>query len=355
MLTSCVSAAPTETPTHSKPHPSTSVATTTIPGTTTTTIVEPSVVATSFPQSGVAAPLWDDHQYGEPAFAASLIDIADAGAHWVTLVPTWYQTDTESSTIFAEIPGRTATDEALVMAIRGAHQNGLAVMLKPHLDLVEGGSRALIEPVDLEGWFGSYGEMILAYAELAEVEGVEQFVVGTELGGVSGDSEHWRALVSEVRDIFGGPVTYAANHNEFENVDFWDALDFVGIDAYFSLSKNPTTDIDALRAAWDPIIERIGETAERVDRVVVFTEVGYPSQEGASVEPYNPFYSKTPSEEEQAAALQSMLDATEHETWFGGFHWWMWFVARTSDGAALSYMPKGKLAGSILTDYWGRE
>lgn len=328
--------------------------TTTSTATTSTTLkpANPPVQAATFPQSGVTAPLWDDTEYGEDEFASTLDEVAAAGAEWVTMVPTWYQLEPSSSTIYAEDPGRTTTDDALVTAIRTAKELDLRVILKPHVDLAEGGSRISIEPSVEDEWFNSYREMILGYARLAETEGVDQVVIGTELGGTSGDAAAWQQVIDEVRDEFKGPITYAANHDEFEDVQFWDSLDFIGVDAYFPLSDTPTTDVAELTSAWGPIVADLAAVAEEFERKVVFTEVGYPSQEGATVQPYNPFQSETASEEEQAAALQSMIDALGDEAWFGGFHWWMWFVEDTPEEAALGYMPQGKLAGDILEDYW---
>jgi hypothetical protein len=327
--------------------------TTTSPETTTTDPPpDPPRVGASFPQSGAAAPLWDDNGYASAAFSTTLVALADAGASWVTLVPTWYQTDAEDSSIYPERPGRTATDEALLAAITQARSLGMRVTLKPHVDIVDGGSRISITPIDEGEWFASYTDMILHYAAMAEEEGVEQFVVGTELGGTSGNQSAWREVIAGVRDVYSRPITYAANHDEYEEIAFWDALDFIGVDAYFPLSEVPTTVISDLTRAWEPIVADMAEIAELHGRRVVFTEVGYPSQEGATVQPYNPSYSEVVSEGEQAAAVEALITAVSGEPWFGGFHWWMWFAESSDSAAALSYMPEGKPAGDILEVYW---
>lgn len=327
---------------------------TTAPPETTTTDPppDPPVVDAAFPQSGAAAPLWDDDGYGSDTYSAALEGLAEAGASWVTVIPTWYQTDADSSSIYREQPGRTATDEALASAISRARALGMRVTLKPHVDLAGGGSRISIDPADEGDWFDSYTDMIVGYAEMAEEAGVDQFVVGTELGGTSGSEQEWREVITRVREAYSGPITYAANHDEFEDVAFWDAVDFIGVDAYFPLSDVPTTIISDLTRAWEPIVADLAVVSERFGRMIVFTEVGYPSQEGATVEPYNPSHSDVVSEAEQAAALEAMIIAVGSEQWFGGFHWWMWFVERTDAAAALSYMPAGKPAGDILEAYW---
>ncbi len=322
-------------------------------GTTTTTepSPEPAEVEAQLPQSGASAPVWDDEIYGTEDYAELIARLADAGAPWVSVIPTWYQDGLESSSIYRETGGRTATDESLVTAIEEAHSLGMQVILKPHVDVVGGGSRISIEPADIDEWFASYREMILHYAAMADAHGVAQFVVGTELRGTSGHEAQWREVIADVREVYSGPITYAANHDEFTDVAFWDALDLIGVDAYFPLSEISTSIISDLRRSWDPIVESLGAVAEHFGRSVVFTEIGYPSQQGATIEPYNPNFSDVVSEEEQAAALQAMIESLEPQPWFGGFHWWMWFED-DPDHVALGYMPEGKLAGAILEDYW---
>jgi len=353
VLSACSAATPIATTQSDIVVPSSAggIPTTSVPSTTPEGTSDAGVVP-DLDQEGLAAPIWDDHDYGEPSFAASLADIADTGAEWVTLVPTWYQSDPASSVVFAERPGRTSTDDALVVAIEGAQAQGLRVMLKPHLDLVDGGYRGMIEPASVEEWFDSYREVLVGYARLAQVHEVAQLVVGTELAGVSEDTERWRDLIADVRQEFSGVVTYAANHDEFTSVEFWNDLDLIGVDAYFPLAAEPTTDGDRLIVAWDPIVDELSRIANEFDRRIVFTEIGYPSQEGAVVEPFNPFASTVPSNEEQEVALESMLAAVDGQPWFAGFHWWMWFTDESAEERALGYMPQGKPAGAILEGRW---
>ena len=44
----------------------------------------------------------------------------------------------------------------------------MEVMLKPHVDVIDGTFRGEIEPADRAAWFASYGSMIDHYADLAE-------------------------------------------------------------------------------------------------------------------------------------------------------------------------------------------
>ena len=71
------------------------------------------------------------------------------------------------------------------------------------------------------------------------------------------------------------PLTYAANWTDYRQVPFWDALDVIGIQAYFPLTEDPDYDEEDIRAGW---AERMGELrafGELHNRNILFTELGY--------------------------------------------------------------------------------
>ena len=68
--------------------------------------------------------------------------------------------------------------------------------------------------------------------------------------------EEWRALIAEVRQHTDAPLTYAANWTDYRQVPFWDALDIIGIQAYFPLTDDPDYDEEDIRAGW---AKRMGE------------------------------------------------------------------------------------------------
>ena len=68
----------------------------------------------------------------------------------------------------------------------------------------------------------------------------------------------------------------------FQFIQFWDALDWIGIDAYFPLAtaEDPAPPLRQLEAAWNSRMDAIRswrESASLTDKPLVFTEVGYPS------------------------------------------------------------------------------
>ncbi len=306
-------------------------------------------------QGGVTHPSWWSSHYAT-AESDRLIDEIDAtGAGFVVLTVNWFQSSATSSSIFPRYEGDTATDDSLRRAVAKAKAAGLKVMLKPHVDLTNYAKwRGDFNPTDRSAWFASYTEFISHYARLATETGVDQLSVGTELARLSGDSR-WLGVIQAVRGVFAGPLTYAANFDEYQGVTFWGSLDYIGIDAYFPLSTQPTTDVARLKAAWAPVKTDLAALSARYAKPVIFTEIGYVSQQGATVEPWNWTVSNVRSDAEQAAGYQAVFETFWNEPWFAGIHWWMWTdFSGAGEDQAKDYTPHGKPAEAVLRQYWAR-
>ena len=278
--------------------------------------------------------------------------MAEVGATSVQFTPAWGQ-DARNASAIARTP-RTVSDDNLERTIALAHNYGLKVLLTPHL-YVPNESRSTIRPDDRGAWFASYTAFISHYAAMAQRLGVEQFAVGSELASISDDRPGWLQVIREVRARYDGTVLYAAEPGEAARVPFWDALDMIGIDAYFPLSTAPTTDVSALQRAWEPIRAEMAAGSARYGRKILFTEAGYTSQEGTTTRPNDWMLGTPPNESEQAAAYQALLATFSDEPWWEGVYWWVW-NALPDDGSdhATNYSPRGKAAERVIRDWWHR-
>jgi hypothetical protein len=301
---------------------------------------------------GITLPSWYRTDYDSPAADRYLRGIRATGARWITLTPTWYQNRVTDSGMHTT--EETASDASVRRIVRRAHALGLKVMIKPHIDLPGDEDRAEIRPGDRDAWFTAYRRFITHYADLAADTGTEQLAVGTELAGVSGDTAAWKEVVAEVRDHYDGPLTYAANYDEYRRIRFWRDLDVIGVDAYWPLSVTPTRDTARLRRAWRPIRAELAAFARAQDRRVLFTEAGYVSQHGATTAPYSWTVSGRPAPDEQAAAYRALLDSFTGRDWWAGVCWWMWddWPGSGETPAELAYTPHGKPAEEVLREKW---
>ncbi len=105
----------------------------------------------------------------------------------------------------------------------------------------------------------------------------------------------WTELIERVREVYRGPLTYAANFDQFESVSFWNKLDLIGINAYFPLRKRdlPDTSVRSrtslFKTRWTNILQTVdalrirqGVPAHRV----LFTELGYTRRANSTIEPW---------------------------------------------------------------------
>jgi hypothetical protein len=241
-------------------------------------------------------------------------------------------------------------------------------MLKPHIWIRERSDGKWRGSIDFstgsewDQWWTGYRRLVLHYAELAEASGMEALCIGTELRSTvlkrPGD---WRRLIADVRKVYGGELTYSANwYGEFEEVPFWDALDYIGIQAYFPLSADSVgVTLESLKAAWEPHVERIEALQRRVGKPVLFTEVGYRSTVDAAVEPWT-WRSQAPVNLElQATCYEAMFQAFWNRPWFAGAHIWKWFPegskrpeGRRARRRERGFTPQGKPAEEVLARWY---
>ena len=299
--------------------------------------------------------------YSEPNADAALADLRAMGVEWVSIVVTQYQ-DTINSTAIGPTDG-TPTDADVRHAIRAAHALGLSVMLKPHVDLWNDPNhwRGEIGPnfsnAQWNTWFASYQAMISHYAGLAAAEGVEQFAVGTELNTTVGREANWRAVIAAVRAAFPGTLTYAGDWTNAPDVPWWDALDLIGVDAYYPLAAagNNTPTKAQLVAAWQPLLADLAalSTANGGKRIL-FTEVGYRSQNGAAQHPWEWQSGGAVDLAEQALLVEVAFEQVFDEPWFAGAYWWAWDPEPYQGGVCDNgYTVHDKPAEDIVRQWYG--
>jgi hypothetical protein len=249
---------------------------------------------------------------------------------------------------------KTPTDDALRSVLRAARQRGLATLLMPIVLIEEPGPgewRGRLTPADPEAWLDAYSRLILAYARLAEEERVSVFCVGSELGW-SEKNARWRTIVKDARAVFSGKLIYSANWDGYENVSFWDALDWVGISGYYELAPALDANDVQLRAAWTKARDAIlaWHAKATPGKAVVFTEVGYPSRRGCSVHPWDYTKAGSPDADEQRRCYEAFLAVWARTCELQGAFFYEWW----GDGGAedRGYTPRDKPAESVIRRFF---
>ena len=312
---------------------------------------------------------YESWRHGEFASADSDRTLAEivlpSGANWLAVVVKCFQDTATSTEIRCLTNERTATDDELRQVIRRAHDLGLKVMLKPHIDLLDmansSSGRTLIgfgsDEAAWAAWFDSYTRFITHYAALAQELDVEYFVVGTELWGTAHRETEWRSVIEEVRTLYDGPLTYAAlTYFEPLQITWWDALDAIGIDSYYlvTLTNEPT--VAQMKLGWSPIVAYLGWLAGRWNKPVIITEVGYMSVDGASILPGDWSLQGDIDLQEQADAYQAFFEAFQGQDWWQGVFWWSLSTDPNQGGPNdRGYSFHDKPAEAVLRRFFGGE
>jgi hypothetical protein len=309
-------------------------------------------------QKGMSFAAWWPGLYSSPDADQALSELREDGADWLSLIVTRYQDTITSTTIHAS-PG-TPTDDDLVHVINQAHSLGMKVMLKPHLDLANDPSHwrgdigVGFSEADWAAWFASYKNFIDHYAQLAQTYGADQFCIGTELVSTEFRATNWRSVITGVRGFFSGPITYAANQGSEPSLSWWDAVDFIGVDAYYPLTDKNDPTRDELKAAWVPHVTSLKTLSENWGKPILFTEIGYPSLDGANREPWNGQVSNVIDLQEQADLYQALLESFFNQTWFAGVFWFTWETDPFQGGPCdMRATPHDKPAEAVLRAWYG--
>jgi hypothetical protein len=301
---------------------------------------------------------WWHDEYGWPEGTTSRAELVSTGANWAALLVTWYM-PTRVATTIAPDDLKTPLDDALARAIRELHAAGVKVVLKPHVDVMDGTWRGAIRPADDEAWFASYTAFIVRYARLAQAGGVEMFCVGTELATMSDarQAARWASVIAAVRAAYGGPLVYAANAvsagDEYTSVAFWSRLDLAGLDAHTPLTNSASPSVDDLVRGWsrnrngENMVAAFRNWRDSLGRAVIFTELGYRSADGTNRAPYDSDTVAGYDPGEQADCYEAAFRVWSRQTWMRGILWWDWPVPAPAGGDT-GYPPRDKPAEAVL-------
>ncbi len=284
--------------------------------------------------------------------------IRPMGVNWIAVNVRCVQT-TVTSPVFQCPPHRqTATDADIFHVVQKAHALGMRVMLRVILPFQASGQWAGQldfgdNDVAWNSWFDSYAKFMIHLATLAREAGMDYFTVGVELKGTSRRATNWRALIKAIREVYHGPLIYAANHGEEEKVTWWDAVDAIGVDAYYPLTRSTAPTVEQLKTAWVPIAASLERLSKRWERPVIFTEAGYQSLDGTARRPSGA-EGWTLDLQEQADSYKALFEAFWGRSWWRGVYWWGWDTNPAQGGAGdYDFTANNKPAENIIRSYYG--
>ena len=313
----------------------------------------------------------NDKQKGAHVFgslnATNLQPFVKNNYNWITIVPYSGQKNEDSPNLVYHRGNRLELDRRDSVwshQIQVAYALGLKVFLKPHIWMhnpSEGKWRSDIFPTNEDNWDlwqKNYRKFILFYAKIAKKNNVELFCIGTELSRLTAEkSEFWETLIKDIRHIYSGKLTYAANwRNEFEKITFWKDLDYIGIQAYFPLTKNTYPSVEQISEGWQKHLLSIEQVHKKYNRKILFTEMGYKSTADSAIKPWEWIenYSNPKdlvSYETQANCYKAFFSKVWDKDWFEGVHIWQLRSDYSESDSTLNldFTPQGKLAEGVIS------
>ena len=302
--------------------------------TTDAVVVEDKVIFDDSPPS-IRGVCW---VAGDSVALHNLNHVQEIGVNWISQTPFGYMESFESPNVIHNNNRSSwgSTDKGIAHTVHLAKKQGIKTILKPHIWLrrgEDGKFRADIKmksAEDWDTWFKSYGDWILRYAKLAEEHDIEALCIGTELHKTIKHTDRWREIIRDIRSVYSGQITYAGNwYREYEQVEFWDDLDFIGLQAYFPLSSKEYPKKRELKKSWSKHIKDLERIAKKYDKKIVFTEIGYKNTSDAARDPWtwpqDMDDSVILSEETQVACYEALFESLWDKSWFDGIYIWKWF------------------------------
>lgn len=277
-----------------------------------------------------------------------LKELAATGTNWIELVVQISQ-DTIVSTEVRRDQYGTATDAALRHIIDLAHSLDMRVALNPAIMLSRDPTHywtqigtAFTTDEQWQVWFTSYRQIIVQYATFAQDAGADMFFIGQELASTTHREDDWRRIAQEVRQVYKGPIIYEALNShgagwagtpfgsppfgEEQRITWWDAVDYIGVMAYYPLTSKDNPTVEELKSAW---VERgwlalLENLSKKYQRPIIFSEIGYESKDGANKQPLTMQIQLPLDLQEQADCYQAAFEVLWGKPWLKGIFWQQW-------------------------------
>jgi hypothetical protein len=246
------------------------------------------------------------------------------------------------------------------MAIEDARDQGLRVMLVPHLWVETGGWRALIDPGSDAGWAhwtASYRRFLLHWAEVAALGGADMLSVGVELRSwVTGPrAQSFTALISDVRARYPGLLTYSGNWDDIAHTVILGELDVIGVNAFYPLTDEEGARDAELAEGAAKVATDLAELAAEWDKPVLLAEMGYTTRRDPALRPWewpDGMTNVVIDEAAQGRAYRALLAPLLDARWCAGFFVWRSYAdpSDVSQEAEWGFSPIGKRAELVLRD-----
>jgi hypothetical protein len=308
------------------------------------------IKAVNFPNMGT----WVD----DAQMRVWLNRLPDFGVEYVCFDPAYRMDALTSNSIYWD--GQyCCTDAQLVSYIQMAKAAGLKIILKPIIDVV-GAWRGDAAPTNWTSWFASWTTMVLNYASIAQAQGAEIFVFGTESVTAEHQTDLFAALIAAIRGVYSGTLTYAASrlHYRLADCPFETSLDMVGVAWYPPITDIPRfVTLAQLAAGWVQYTNAFNAWATETGKQIFLAEFGSIPVQGCNQFPWETIQEYAIGQPndypEQADFYQTALDSWASVPSLAGICLWGVNSYDVFGEVNKKMNPFGHVAGEVLRMRWG--
>lgn len=296
-----------------------------------------------------------------PMTDKALKRLKDIHTKWVAFVPYAFSRLGQPNVSFNnERQWWGEKSEGIESSIISARKVGLKIMLKPQVYIGGGwvGDVDFASEIEWKKWEESYKAYIMEFAQIAAKHKVEMFCIGTEYNvAVKKRANYWKGLIKEIKQTYKGQLIYSANWDNYQEVTFWDELDYIGISSYFPLSQANNPTVNLLYKEWKPIKKTLKSFSRKHNKKIIFTEYGYLSVDGCAGKTWElekDIHSLTINHQAQSNAYDALWSSFGEEDFWGGGFLWKWFPDNMGHEGYIEkdYTPQEKPAELILKKWF---
>jgi hypothetical protein len=291
------------------------------------------------------------NRFEKQDFTTNILELKSIGVNTLFLTPYYFTPNPTSNRI--DSTSQTIPDSQLCSAITIAQQAGIKVILKPHIDCLDGQPRYLIDPQDYNSWMERYKVFLQKYLVIAHQFGLTSFVVATELDNII-KNKIFIGFCDSVRTAYNVTIILSTSYNHFTQSDIWKHVDVLGINAYLNLDNSEKPQEATLHETWNYWLNMINQFSELHGKPVMLTEVGFMSRGNAAKNPGD-FSGNDPVDYKlQDQCYHALLSQACQFDNIKGIFFWQWELGTSGMNSERDYTPKGKPAENTIKRYWAK-
>lgn len=160
-------------------------------------------------------------------------------------------------------------------------------------------------------------------------------------------SEHreaeWRKLLSDIRQVYHGLLSYNTDKYQEHRVNWWDAVDVISSSGYYPYGD------------WENQLDRIETVVNRFQKPFFFAETGCMSVKGSKEVPNDWCVRGDADPKGQAEWYEDMFNACSKRDWVGGMALWSWDAKLYQERSAktrMDYEIYAKPAEKVVKKYY---